>query len=362
MIRRPRPLLVALAAVAPLAIGGASTLGASAPAGNATVATTIPADSTPGLPDVDLNASAATSQQQPFRMDVFVDFAGLGVDTDPTVPLATGEISGEQSEFTIDLGSVLGGMEGAPPEMAALDLTMSVVADGTDLYLRAPFLAAMAGQMGPAGDDLGALATLGDGWGYIDLTAVPGFETGDLTGTTGVGAIDPSALFEILSNADGAASIGTEAIRGVSTSGVSATVNLTDLATAMGGDAADIDPALETEDLDLPIEAWIDKDGLIRRITLSIDPATMQDAAETGGVDNAMLEGFDFSMTLEMYDYSAPDIAIDVPTEFVDITADIGELATSATAGVPGLPPAPGASLPPGESMPPDSLAPVTTG
>lgn len=329
MTRRSHSLLLAVASVAPLAVCGAGAFAASAPDGVLTVASTVPPIDDPANPDA-LNEAGEKSSQAPHRFEMFMDMSGLGLSIDSETPLATGEYANGASHMVIDFGAIFESVaDDMPTEMQGMDMTMEMISEGTDLYIRAPFFAAMAEDAGGAAGPLGAFATSGDGWGYVDGSQIPGVTAGQISGTFGIGGADPSAFFDLLTDVEGAEAIGTEEIRGVGSVGVRAEVSVAELMAAQGTDTSQLPVSgVDFASMTMPIEVWIDNDGFVRRIVMDISPETFADAAESSGqdLDPDMLGGFEMSMTMEMFDYAATDIVIEVPIEFVDITDDFIEL------------------------------------
>jgi len=290
-------------------------------------ASTLPPDDTV-TPDA-VNDAGDKSSTAPYRLEMFIEASLMGMNIDGDTPLAFGEFAGEQSHMTMDLGVMFADMipaEEMPPELRGVDLVMEFVTDGTDLYIRAPFFAALA-DLEDSGDDptMQVFTRIGDGWGYVDGTAVPGVDA-TLNSSMGVGAADPDALFELLSNAEDAVPIGTTDIRGVSTTGVRAEVDFAELMEAQGlPTSSDADPV---NGMTFPIEAWIDKDGFVRRIVMDLNGDAIAEAAEAAGEDipTSMFGDMNMSVTMEMFDYNSADIVIEIPTEFTDITDDFAEI------------------------------------
>jgi hypothetical protein len=323
VIPSSRTLIASVAALAALGVCGAGPVAAS----------TVPPDDDIATPDA-INDAGEQSSTAPYRLEMFMEASILGMTIDGDTPLAVGEFDGDQSHMTMDLGAMFADLIPAdemPPELRGVDMVMEFVSDGTDLYIRAPFLASLAELEGADDDPTAQVFTqLGDGWGYVDGTAVPGIDAGSLTGTLGIGAADPAALFELLSDVEGAESIGTADIRGVSTAGVRAEVNLSALMEAQGTPVASTgDPFGNAT---FPIELWIDKDGFVRRIVMDMSGEAIADAVETAGeeVPTSMFGDMNMSITMEMFDYNAADIAIEIPTEFTDITDDFAEIVPPA--------------------------------
>ena len=148
-------------------------------------------------------------------------------------------------------------------------------------------------------------------------------------------------MFDALAELEGAEAIGTEQIRGVSATGVRAEASLVDLLVAQGLDPAELDVA-GMEDLagvTIPVEVWIDKDGLVRRLVIDIDSETFADVADATDqpLDPASLGAVELSVTIELFDYSASDIVIEAPTEFIDVTDALVDL-MATTAALPASP------------------------
>lgn len=326
MTPSPRNLLVAAAVlIAGGGLCGASALATSSPSGApTTVASTLPPDdvATPG----GLGEASEQSSATPYRLEMFMEASLMGMTIDGDTPLMTGEYAGEQSHMVMDLGVMFADMipeDQMPPEFRDADLTMEFVVDGTDFYIRAPFFAAMAAQ-NPDDPSMALFEALGDGWGFVDGTAIPGVDPSAVTGTMGLGGADPAAFFELLANAEGAEQIGTKDVRGASTTGVRADVSLADLMAAQGTTAALPAGSNPFGDATFPIEAWIDEDGFVRQLNFELTGEAIAAAAEASGeeIPSNTFAGMDMSMTMEMFDYGAADITIDIPTEFVDVTED----------------------------------------
>jgi hypothetical protein len=327
VIPSSRTLIASLAALAAVGACSVGSLGASAPSDPATVASTPPPDDTV-TPDA-VNDAGEKSSTAPYRLEMFMEASLMGMTIDGDTPLAFGEFAGEQSHMNMDFGVMFADMIPAdemPPELRGVDLVMEFITDGTDLYIRAPFFAALAELEDGGGDPTMEVFTqLGDGWGYVDGSAVPGVDA-TLSSTMGVGTADPEALFDLLSNAEGAEPIGTVDIRGVSTSGVRAEVDFAELMETQGLPASSDEGA--PTGMTFPIEAWIDKDGFVRRIVMNLNGEAIAEAAAAAGEDipTSMFGDMNMSVTMEMFDYNAADIVIEIPTEFTDITDDFAEI------------------------------------
>lgn len=141
-------------------------------------------------------------------------------------------------------------------------------------------------------------------------------EAGDaeqITSSFGAGPTgSPAEFLDALeeANAD-ITEIGTEDVRGVTTTHVRALVDLAELeATVSEEDRETLERDLgELAGTEFPIDFWIDDDGLIRRYSMNIDRTGSED-----GPSSAIV-------VFEFFDYGA-DISIDVPPADEIISAD----------------------------------------
>jgi hypothetical protein len=180
----------------------------------------------------------------------------------------------------LDLGSLLGQLADEP---------LRFIVDGSTIYLRMPMLDQLTGTAGwlsASPDDLG------QGTGLLDL---------------GPGGYDPSALLDALRGvAEDVREVGHEEVRGVPTAKYAATVSL---AAAVQKTPAGRRERLRTQleqiaaDARMPVEVWVDRDGLPRRVTMSFGEAV--------------------TTTIELFDYGRP-LVLDLPS--ADQTTPIGKV------------------------------------
>jgi hypothetical protein len=274
-------------------------------------------------------------------MTMAVSFEGDGTEMGGT--LLTGEVDGDASSMTMDMGELLGDVPGAGlPEGG---LTMEMVTDGTTLYLRAPYFATMAEQMldqgatradlGPLGD----LAALGDEWGSIDLAQI---SPSEVASAAGAQSTDPRAFLDMAARGTDVHELGDETIDGVETRGLGATITYGDLIEAQGQDADDVreqmtagaglgaggDEFAEVFDqviegmfaMEVPVEVWVDGDDRVRRIEVDLDMSgLMAGIAEAAGED-AGDTGMSAEMVMDFTDYGDESIEIEIPEASQDIT------------------------------------------
>jgi hypothetical protein len=202
----------------------------------------------------------------------------------------------QQTRMTIDLGSLstlLGAQAGGPK-----GLTLDAVLDGKVFYMRIPLLSAVVSADKP--------------WLKIDLEKLAEQQGADPSQLDQLSQVDPTQALAYLQGAGEFDEVGKEAVRGVETTHYKGTIDLRD--------AVDKAPSARREQLEsflqgsgvteLPAEAWIDNDGLLRRLTI--------DFADVPGMPGASA-----SIALELFGFGE-DVDIDVPSD--DETTDLSDL------------------------------------
>lgn len=289
-----RKLAVASATVLVLATGCASQ------ADEATVLTgSAAAAALRAAPDVAADAGSG-------RFEMTMSFATPDGDVDI---VATGVFAGERMRMELDFGAAVAGLgaaggEAPPP---GFDEPMEMIVDGTTAYLRVPMLEMLTGTSGWLRASAEELGASGESFGL------------------GAGASDPSQLLETLRGVAGdVVEVGPEEVRGVSTTRYRATIDLAEaLEAAPEAQRERLEAQLDgfgTDGVTLPVEVWIDDDGLPRR--MSIDLAGVAEMA------NELGPGGRASMTIEFFDYG-DDITIELPdpadtTAFGDVLGGFG--------------------------------------
>ncbi len=219
--------------------------------------------------------------------------------------VATGGYSGTRATMEMDLGAAFADMAEASGESvpAGFDEPLTMVFDGTAMYMRFPMLDALTGTSKWLSMDLEELGAAGDQLGF------------------GAGSGNPAQLLEALRGvADDIEELGQQDIRGVPTSGYKVTVDLARaLEQATEGARELLEPALEQlGDAQMPVEVWIDADGLPRRVVTDMSDLM---AAAGAGLGAA-------SATMEFFDYGTPvEVQVPDPSEtvsFMDVMGDLG--------------------------------------
>lgn len=220
-----------------------------------------------------------------------------------------------------------------PEELDDIDMSLETIDDSTATYIRAPLYAAFLDlipsgtldQMGPTGLMAESLAAAGDGWASIDkaelLEVLP-----DGSATQAAGGMDVATFFEVLGDPEDVEELGTETIDGEVMSGLAAEVSLGDIYEGRGIDLDKMMPGgddLSIGDILVPVEVWVDDDGHIRQVTMTVDGDEIADAVEDGGASAAeaqALEGLSNSQTITFSDYGDTSIEVAVPTDTTDTT------------------------------------------
>ena len=173
-------------------------------------------------------------------------------------------------------------------------------------------------------------AETADEMGIVCPSPVP---SGTLSG--GVCQLPNDSTF-LIEHVIGAEIAGDEDIDGSVATHVRFTVDAAALASELSaafGDDDDTEGGMPFgEDLgpeELALDAWIDSDGLIRRLSLDLGAALAElmgdsDESESGGFEDAFASLFDLTSVVNFYDYDA-DIAIEAPPAN-EILGDFGDM------------------------------------
>jgi hypothetical protein len=258
----------------------APLLAAAACSDDSKVVAADPISALQGAPDAMAEAGSGR-----FEMTLTMRVPGLPDGADIT---GSGEFSGDTMSMELDFGTALASLGEAGESIPeGFDEPMQMVVDGTNLFARVPMLEAITGTAG---------------W----LSATP--EDVESLGSLGFGTgMDPTKLLEILRGvSDEVEEVGSDEVRGEATTHYRATV---DLARALDQVPVEQRAALEKElqglgDLgDVPVDVWIDGDGLARRVELDMGDVMSGLGAGEG----------DATMRMEFFDYGE-DISVEVPS------------------------------------------------
>jgi hypothetical protein len=320
-----------------------------------------PADFEATASYLDKVSDQSTGEAHRIEMSMAIRASAEGERLDIEAPLLTGEEEGGRFEMHMDMGQWIDemaaglGEPGAPP---GLDLTMDMVGDEQTLYMRAPFFGALLAEA-PPGTDLGPmedLAVISDRWGRIDLTQLGGFSLGQVQGTMGGPAgSDPRVLLELVAGADSVEDVGSEQIDGTVVHGLAARLSMADLLEAQGMNPEDfvnqmaagmgaapgagLDAEAAAERLlahEVPFEVWVDGSGYVRRVSYEMDMAAMLGSGIDSGIGSGGVEEFVVGTTMDFSDYGDESIAIEFPTDAIDVTEAYREMLRASAAQAAG--------------------------
>lgn len=272
--------------------------------------------------------TAVESYRFEVRFEMYVAEGGTILDIAPAEPLTIGAIAGGRTWLSTDIGPIFDAIfaaagSGSVTDLLGDDLSMEAITEGTSLYLRAPLFASMA-ELGalPGADDLVAL---GDGWGYVDLTAT-GLTATELAGLTGAqtGASAEDLLVLLGAVAGDVTDLGPSEVRGVPTTRFRAEIGLGAVLEAQSMSASDLAALSATGigDVTIPFDIDVDADGRVRRMEVVIDASFIADLAGepvpagTEARISTIVELYDFGADIDIVDPSTLG-ATDVTSSFL---------------------------------------------
>jgi LppX_LprAFG lipoprotein len=271
-------LLLLLAAVA---CGGGGDSTAQAPTETEPASTTPSSSAAQEVAEAGAKTQAAQSARIAFTGKI------TGAATDGTIS-GEGEFAGRQGRMTMDMSGFAGGQ---------IPGRMEMIFDELVFYMKFPEEIA---QGMPGGRD----------WIKFDLSEL-GEQAGiDLQQLMQLSGTDPSQSLDLLLAAsDDFHEVGEEEIRGVATTHYAGTVNLEKVAEQAPPEARETYRRLleMSQQTEIPIEVWIDEDGLTRRMRYR----------------QSMPDGSAMDLTTEYYDFG---VEVDVEPPPDDEVIDISDL------------------------------------
>ena len=297
----PAALLALLAAALLAACAGSSESDSSSGSASPQAVVSGGADSAVVL------AAAKTSDAGSARMamTITMNMAGVpGIDG-PVELGAAGEFdfASQRGRMTLDYSGLLAAL-GAQAEQAKGFMPDEMRMDGTVMYMRMPALESVRP---------------GKSWLKLDVAALAAQQGVDqsLIGSQ-FGQNDPSQFLRYLQGASTRVQeIGREQVRGVETTRYHAAVDLTKAPDYLTDEQrARYEQAIgqltkQTGLDEVPVDAWIDDQGLLRRMTMNMSLAA-------AGAGNASV-----LMTMELFDFGV-DVQVKAPSR--DKVLDLAEL------------------------------------
>ncbi len=225
----------------------------------------------PGGPDAVARAASATAKAGTAATRITVEARGFGLP-EPVAVTGSGVTSLESSELdvTFDLDPVVQALTAKAPEAALLGdgLKLRTLVKGTEVRMQLPRIPGLGLPGGAT-------------WIGVDAGKVAEALGGDARALTTAFRMDPAGQLEALKRSGAVKEIGTADLAGEEVRRYAGSLSLEEsLAAVPEADRAAVRKALEdltagsgaaARDLEVPFEAWVDADGMIRREQLSID-------------------------------------------------------------------------------------------
>lgn len=284
---------------------------------------------TPGSGAYLSQAAAKTADETSFKMSTEIAITGVsGMGTTTLTSEGEFDTKAKRGRVTQDLSSILGQLGSTGMHLPEGAGTTETIVDGDVIYLKSSLLSSLGSLTG--GDDKDPAKP----WIKIDASklaadhgsssAAPG------GGLSSGGSTDPTALLDFLTaSGDGLKELGNETVRGVATRHVGTNIDLTKaladaskeereaLEQQLGGLGASGE-LLGNSLKRLPVEAWIDADGHVRRFSITFDFSTVaKDVPELGKAK--------VTSTVELYDFGKP-VDIEIPDPSQVSTFDLDSL------------------------------------
>jgi hypothetical protein len=255
-----------------------------------------------GPGELDLLASAAerTEDAGSARFELAMGMTMGGRAAEATATGAFDNAS-RRATMSMDLGGFAQAFGQAPGGPEAL--RMDMVLDGTVAYMRFPLVTAMLPGAKP--------------WLRLDLVELSKREGLDLGQIQSFSDSDPRRTLDYLRVVSGEIrTVGQERVRGVATTHYRAAVDLRKYPDVVPDEQRELvrkatDKLVEQLGVGaVPVDVWVDGDGLVRRIALEFD---------SGAAAGASLAT---AVRMDLYDYGAPvDVALPAATEVTDLAA-----------------------------------------
>lgn len=251
----------------------------------------------------------ATGRVTTQKVSMEVRITGLPVVGEVTAR-SEGELDNEahRAKLRLDMGDLFesfGTASGVPQGSQVID----TIVDGDTVYMRSPLLSRLSDSSKP--------------WLRVDAG-----DLGQAGAFSGGAQSDPGQFLDFLRGAGTVTDLGTETVRGIETSHVKADIDVAKLvAAAPQAERKRLEDALASlgagDSLQsIPMEAWVDGDGYVRKVTMSFDLSGL--SGSSGGAPSGLDEGASADMTIEFFDFDQPvDIAVPDPSEVGTLDASI---------------------------------------
>jgi hypothetical protein len=306
-------LIAALAALALAACGGGSDGSSEDSGGGDGAAVSTGGESAEAiLASAATNAAGAGSSNVDFSITIQVpqQEGPLTLSGDGAFNYET-----QQGELTYDFGDLFAATGQSLP---GADEPIEIILDENVIYMKWGLLSSVL----PGAKE----------WIKVDVEALAGQEGIDLSQLQSINQGDPSQILEYLRASGSVEEVGTEEVRGVETTHYKGVIDLDKVAELAPEDVRaqlqqSVDQLKEQAGVsELPVEVWVDGDGLPARIQYSFDGSI---AAAATGTDT---EGFTTIFTMELYDWGT-DVTVEPPpasevSDLAELTEQLGVTTT----------------------------------
>ena len=223
-------------------------------------------------------AADATTESGTARFEMTIDTSGAGAGADASIEArGIADMAGKRMSMTMSI-----------PQAG----DMEAVLDGSTMYMRFPMFQQALGVDSP--------------WVSMDVERLAAMQGIDVSQLQAGANNDPTQALQALRGAsDDLAEVGSEEVRGVETTHYRGTMDLRKAGEQQGADKEQIERLLAQVGQDtLPMDVWIDDDGLVRRMRMS------------PGAD-----GVDVDVDLELFDYGTDEtVEVPPPDQVTDVT------------------------------------------
>ncbi len=237
-------------------------------------------------------AATKTSDSESARMSMTMDLKGGAQDVSITAEGAM-EFATQKLSMTMNLGDM-----GAQVGMDEIDM----LADGTTIYMKFPNHEQLQ---------------LPTPWVKMDLDAMAGMQ--GMESLSQLSNNNPANSMEMLRGvSEEVEEVGTEDVRGTFTTHYKATVDLDKALEQVPEENREVvEKLFDGMGVDtLPVDIWLDEEGLLRRQRMTLDLSKMGGATGGGGPTESVVD-------LELYDFGAD---VDVAPPPADEVTDFAKL------------------------------------
>ena len=263
-------------------------------------------------------AAGKTAEATTGKIALTMSITGMGSGKAPITVTATGayDNAARQAQLSVDLASLTGSLGALGGSSAGLNQPLEEVVSDGHLYMK----------LGAMGSVFGAKTP------WVEIKGLDALSK-QLTGSSGL-SLDPNDTkgmgTDYLSYLQGIAGtvteVGTETVDGVDTTHYKADIDIQDLL-AKAGDQLSPAAKKRLQDMtakatgSIPVEVWIGSDGLVRRVTMTMDASSMG-MGSTLGAKGGSATG-SVGLTLDLTEVGQP-VQITVPPADQVSTLDLG--------------------------------------